>query len=210
MTETELREIYAGLMNREPKGRAGCPSPETIHDLVMRKDGEADRLATLDHVMSCRDCRGDFDLLRTIEQSGAALGEAGQGSRRRWVMPAALAASVLFAVLIGRATLTQRPSEELRSGPAGASVTLVAPETGATAGQPVTFTWRAVAGASRYRIEVLDSIGNLAVEAESPDTTATLNSVAGLAPGKYQWWVIAMTPAPGPRSALRSLHLVTR
>jgi hypothetical protein len=211
VNDTELREIYAGLMARSGKGRARCPSPEAIQALVVREGDEATRLATLDHVMSCRECRAELDLLRSIEAAGSALDQSARRPERRWLMPAALAASVLFAFLVGRSALTRHPVDELRSGPANtAAVVLVAPGTEVAAGEPVSFAWRLVDGASRYRLEVLDSAGNMAVEAETADTTVTLNSVASLAAGTYQWWVIAMTPRPGPRSALRPLHLIAK
>lgn len=210
VTETELREIYAGLMSRGTKGRAGCPAPEAIRALVRREGEESARLATLDHVMACRDCRSEMDLLRTIEDAGAAVGESAKPSQRRWLMPAALAASVLFAVVVGRVALAPPSGDVLRSGADAASVVLVAPGAEMTAGEPVAFAWRPVPGASRYRIEVLTAGGDIAVEAETQDTTVTLNSVRDLAPGGYQWWVIAMTPRPGPRSALRALRLIAQ
>jgi hypothetical protein len=209
VTETELREIYAGLMARGGTGRSGCPTPEAIQALVLREGEETTRLATLDHVITCRDCRGELDLLRSIEDAGAALGRSAR-PRRRWLMPVALAASVLFAVIVGRVALKPRPGDVLRSGPAAASVVLLAPGTETAAGHPVSFAWRPVTGASRYRLEVLTSGGDMAVEAETSDTTVTLTSVGSLSPGSYQWWVIAMTPLPGARSALRPLRLITQ
>ena len=74
-------------------------------------------------------------------------------------------------------------------------------------GTPVAFAWRPVEGASRYRLEVLTASGDLAVEAETHDTAITSAAAGRLAPGSYRWWVIAMTPAPGPRSELRRLRL---
>lgn len=210
VTETELRDIYAGLMTRGTKGRAGCPTPEAIHALVRREGEESARLATLDHVMGCQDCRADLDLLRTIEDAGAAIGESAKPSPRRWLMPAALAASVLFAVVVGRIALAPPSGDALRSAPDAGSVVLLAPGAEMAAGEPVTFAWRPVPGATRYRIEVLTAAGEIAVEAETQDTTVTLNSVGGLAPGGYQWWVIALTPRPGPRSALRPLRLIAQ
>jgi hypothetical protein len=209
VTETELREIYSGLMARGATDRTGCPAPEAIQALVRREGDETIRLAVLDHVMTCQDCRKELDLLRSVEGAGVALGDSVR-HQRRWLMPAALAASVLFAVIVGGLVLQTRPVDVVRSGPAGASVELLAPGAEMPAGLPVTFAWRPVTGATRYRIELLGSGGVVAVEAETSDTTLTLNGVASLAPGPYQWWVIAMTPLPGPRSALRPLHLITQ
>jgi hypothetical protein len=56
----------------------------------------------------------------------------------------------------------------------------------------------------------LNESGDLAIEAETHDTMLTSDSAASLAPGTYQWWVIALSPAPGPRSELRRLRVVAQ
>lgn len=221
MNEERLREIYSGVMaSRAAKaGRTtACPSPEAVLALVRREDTEDSRLATLDHVMSCAECRSEFDLLRSIELAGAEAGaEAGteasadsRPGRRSWFVPAALAASVLFAVMIGRLALPTVPGDEVvRSGPDG-GVTLLAPPPEAPAGSPVRFAWHPIPGASRYRLEVLTTDGQLALEAETADTAITLQSVEGLASGDYQWWVDATSASTTARSALRPLRLMAQ
>ena len=207
VTEAQLKDAYqAHLATRT--GRVACPSPEAIQGLVRREGDESARLATLDHVMSCRECRVELDLLRTVEEAGARVGGASAPGSRRWVMPAALAATLLVAVGLGRVAL--RPADDtVRSGDA-ARVELVAPGAEVTAGAPVSFAWRPVEGASRYRLEVLNQSGDLAIEAETHDTALVSDAAAGLAPGQYQWWVIALSPGPGPRSELRRLRVVAQ
>jgi hypothetical protein len=124
------------------------------------------------------------------------------------MMPAALAATLLLAVGLGRLVL--KPAEDtVRSGDTG-RVELIAPGAEVPAGSPVSFAWRPVEGASRYRLEVLTPSGDLAIEAETHDTALTSDSAARLAPGSYQWWVIALSPAPGPRSELRRLRVIAQ
>jgi len=208
LTEAQLKDAYQAHLARGRPPRASCPTPEAIQALVRREGDEAGRLATLDHVMRCGDCRAELDLLRAVEEAGVRAGAGAAPGRRRWMIPAALAATLLVAVGLGRTAL--RPSADtLRSGPA-ARVELVAPGAEVTAGAPVSFAWRPVAGASRYRLEVLNEAGDLAVEAETRDTTLTSESAARLAPGSYRWWVIALSPAPGPRSELRRLRVVAQ
>lgn len=209
VTEAQLKEAYQAHLARSRRDRAvSCPPPEAIQALVRREGDEAARLATLDHVMSCGECRTELDLLRTVEEAGVRSGAVSAPGRRRWMMPAALAATLLIAVGLGRVAL--RPSEDaVRSGDA-ARVDLVAPGAEVPAGAPVSFAWRPVEGASRYRLEVLNESGDLAIEAETRDTTLTSDSAASLAPGSYQWWVIALAPAPGPRSELRRLRIVAQ
>jgi hypothetical protein len=208
VTEAQLKEAYQAHLARSRAGRTTCPSPEAIQALVRREGDETTRLATLDHVMSCRDCRAELDLLRTVEEAGVRAGAVAGPGRRRWMMPTALAAALLVAVGLGRVAL--RPADDtVRSGDAG-RVELLAPGAEVPAGVPVSFAWRAVEGASRYRLEVLNDSGDLAIEAETHDTALTSDSAARLAPGSYQWWVIALSPGPGPRSELRRLRVVAQ
>ena len=208
VTEAQLKEAYQVHLARARADRASCPAPEAIQALVRREGDEAARLATLDHVMSCGDCRPELELLRTVEEAGVRAGAVSAPGRRRWMMPAALAASLLVAIGVGRVAL-HSSDDTVRSGETG-RVELVTPGAEVTAGAPVTFAWRPVEGASRYRLEVLNEAGDLAVEAETHDTTLTSESAARLTAGSYQWWVIALSPAPGPRSELRRLRVVAQ
>jgi len=208
VTEARLKDAYQAYLARTRAARTSCPSPEAIQALVRREGDEAGRLATLDHVMGCGECRAELDLLRTVEDAGVRAGAVSAPGRGRWVMPAALVATLLVAVGLGRAVL--RPADDtVRSGNV-ARVELVAPGAEVTAGAPVSFAWRPVEGAARYRLEVLDQAGDLAIEAETHDTTLTSDSAARLPPGSYQWWVIALSPAPGPRSELRRLRVLAQ
>ena len=213
MNEERLRRIYRDVMTSRG-GRAGrtaaCPDPDAILALVRREGSEDSRLATLDHVMGCADCRPEFDLLRSIELAGAEAGAAAAPARRRWIMPAALAASVLLAVFVGRLMLPAVPeSEVVRSGEDG-RVTLLAPPPEAATGSPILFVWHPISGAGRYRLEVLTSEGEVALEAQTADTAIMLQSAADLPPGDYTWWVGATAAGAAVRSALRSLRLTAQ
>ena len=213
MNEERLREIYAVAMaSRGAKSSrtADCPLPEAVLALIRREGSEDARLATLDHVMSCADCRSEFDLLRSIELAGTETGAQARPGRRSWLVSAALAASVLLAVVIGRLALPTAPdSDVVRSGADG-GVTLLAPPPESPAGTAMLFAWHPVPGAPRYQLEVLTSDGEVALEAETPDTAITLQGAAGLAPGDYKWWVGASSAGTATRSALRPLRLTAQ
>lgn len=206
MNDQQLRAIYSGSMtSRQGSRQSACPDPDAILALVRREGSEETRLATLDHVMSCADCRSEFDLVRSIELAGA---EAGAIARpgRRWMAPLALAASVLLAVVIGRYALPGAPERDVvRSGEKD-RLTLLAPPTEATTGSPILFAWHPIEGAGRYRLEVMNAGGEVVLEAETADTAIVLQSAVDLEPGEYQWWVGATAPADA-RSALRPLRL---
>ena len=209
MSDERLRQLYTAALAGRPAGGTH-PAPEALAALARREGSEADRLATLDHVMSCAGCRRDFDLLRTVERAGAeARVASGAVPRRGWFMPAALAASLLLAVGLGRQLLRQ-PEDTTRGGAAGALV-LIQPGAQVPAGQPLTFTWRPVAGASGYQLELLDRSGAVAASATSADTSASPPAARGLPPGEYRWWVRALlVDSRTIRSPLRSLRLTAR
>jgi hypothetical protein len=206
VNDQQLRAIYADVMTSRSRSRpSGCPEPEAILALVRREGPEDTRLATLDHVMSCGDCRSEFDLVRSIELAGA---EAGAIARpgRRWMAPLALAASVLLAVVIGRYALPGAAEKDVVRSGEKERLTLLAPPTDATTGSPILFAWHPIEGAGRYRLEVMNAGGEVVLEAETADTAIVLQSAADLEPGEYQWWVGATAPADA-RSALRPLRL---
>jgi hypothetical protein len=212
VSDDRLRDLYAMAQAGRPAGPVGeHPAPEVIAALVRREGPKERRLATLDHVMSCADCRRDFDLLRAIERGGVEGGAAGRaGSRRAWLMPAALAASVLLAIGVGR-TVLRSGGDDTTRGDGHAAVVLVQPGREAAAGDALTFSWRPVPGASRYELELLDTSGGVLASAATTDTIAAPAAARALPPGDYRWWVRAITfDARSLRSALRPLRLVAR
>jgi hypothetical protein len=211
VSDERLRELYATAV-RGRAGRAGGehPAPEAIAALVRREGAEDARLATLDHVMSCAECRRDFDLLSAVERAGLESGAAGRaGARRSWLMPAALAASLLVAIGLGRTLM--RPADDTTRGGGESAVVLLQPAAEAVAGDSLSFAWRPVPGASRYELELLDAGGSVTASALTADTTASPVAVRKLPPGEYRWWVRAATSDGRPlRSPLRALVLTAR
>lgn len=220
MTDEQLRELYSGSLARGGgRGRQRCVSPEAMLAVLRREGTEEQRLETLDHVMACAACRGEMDLLRSIEQAGAETERAGAETgragvvlrlpRRAWraLVPLALAASVLLAVGIGqRFGRSEAPDEVLRG--AADPVSLVAPPPEVAAGGPVTFTWQPVPGARSYRLEVLDAQGTVVFAETTGQTSVTLREPGHLAPGlEYRWGVRATTDAGVRASPLRSLRI---
>jgi hypothetical protein len=201
MSEERLRELYArALEAREPVQREQCPPPEALLALARREGPEAERLETLDHVMSCARCRSEFDLLRSIDAAGAGEGQARGAvksstrafARKRWTtfVPLALAATLVLAVALGPGRNLWQPGsgEVMRGTPAEA--TLLAPAPEVDAGTPLTFMWRPVPQARRYALEVLTPDGAAVFETRTGDTVIV--APRPLAPGEYQWWVRAI------------------
>ncbi|HXE56948.1 MAG TPA: hypothetical protein VNK43_03025, partial [Gemmatimonadales bacterium] len=105
MNQDRLRRLYGRHQRARGDGRH-CPAPEALHALARGELPEAERLAAFDHVMACRSCGEEFELLRAIERAGKAeaAGAAPPASddarvvrlssrrARRWLAPLALAA----------------------------------------------------------------------------------------------------------------------
>ena len=208
MTDEELRRAYSRAMSAErPADRAGCPSPDALLALARREGPESARLATLDHAMACDTCQKELELLRAIAVADRR--ETGNARAARWRTPLtlALAASVLLAIGLGpgRDWLANRDGSVMRGG--SDSVALLRPETGAViAADSIVFTWRDVAGADRYLVELLDQQGNAVLATKTIDTTAVLPRM-GIPSGEYRWWVVAELPGGERRSEARPIRL---
>jgi hypothetical protein len=104
--------------------------------------------------------------------------------------------------------MVRNPADDTTRGGEAGGVVLVQPGAETRAGEPLTFTWRPVAGANRYQLELLDSAGAVAASAATTDTTAAPEAVGALPPGQYRWWVRALlADTRTARSPLRDLRL---
>lgn len=209
-TEQLLRDAYQRAVDaRRGDMRGDCVPAEALLDLVRRDGPEATRLATLDHVMACAPCREEFELLRSIERAGGA-GIAEAVDRLRWRRYASIAAaaSVVLAVAIGPGRrLISRDAPPMRGGEV--RIETVAPAAGATVSdRTARFVWRAVPGAHRYVLELLDGGGMVALTRETTDTALTVTLDPAIPAGDYTWWVRAATATGAtPRSAARALSV---
>lgn len=210
MTDVRLQELYGRWVARAANGAAGpgapqCVTPDKLLALVRREGPEARRLETLDHVMACEACGREYELVRAIHEAAGEIGAAHTSRRPQWWLPSlALAAGLLLAVGIGLSlpNLLKRP--DIPRGGAE-SVILIAPSDELAANVGATFAWHPVPQAHRYILEVLDE-GEIPVfSRETTDTTVVLGQ-SGLPPGKYRWWVRALTPAGQLTSPMRGLR----
>jgi hypothetical protein len=213
-----LQELYARRVAAHGGADAGPhATPEAILAVVQREGPEAERLATLEHVMSCATCHRDYEWLSAVDVAGDEFeertGEHPIQSRPWWQgRQLALAASLLMAVgaaLAVRGVLQSGP-ERVRGG--SGEIALVGPGTRVAAGAPLAFVWRAVPGVSRYVLEIQRADGSLAFTDTIADTVATVMPVRRLLPDTtYRWWVREVTDGSEPRSsAFRELRITGR
>jgi hypothetical protein len=215
LTDERLRALYQrALEARGMSGRERCAAPEAMLAVLRREGPEEQRLEVLDHVMGCRACRSEFDLLRSIEQAGAGTEETRPATLRilrrpawRAVAPFALAASILLVVAVGPRFTIQRDPDVERGASGG--VTLLGPAPGSAAELPLTFAWTAVKGARGYELEVLDEKGAVVFAEKTAETSVTLPDARHLTPGaSYRWWVRATTASGDQLSSeVRSVRL---
>jgi hypothetical protein len=206
VSDTRLKELYArALARRSDVSAAPCPKPEELLALARREGSEEHRLAVLDHVMACSECRRELDLLRAIAKAGES-STGGSLAKTQWqrLAPLALAASILLAVGIGLG-IRRTEAPDVSRGAAQALV-LVAPLTEADPGRPVTFVWKAVPGALRYRLEVLDRNEAVAFSGETAETTLVMPEGRLQRGAEYRWWVRDITPGTQGASPLRRLR----
>lgn len=211
MNDEQLRQAYAGwLEQRASGGREACVSPEALLALVEQRGSEAERLATLDHAMSCAACRHDLETLRAVVAAGVKEGvAAGAGAPASWSPGFRIAATVTLLAVAGTALfMAVRPdgSGVVRGGN---DVETVAPAGDVSASEARTLLWRRQGNAERYRVELLTSSGDSVHAAETVDTTLTLPASVTLdAPG-YLWTVSAIRAgAPYATSAPRRFRII--
>lgn len=197
MTSDErLRDAYTRAVDaRTAPQRTGCVTPDALLALVRADGREADRLATLDHAMACAACRDEFELLRSVERAGGEdVRHAVAGIRWKRHLSMAIAASVVLAVGLNTGRRVMDTDDgPMRSGP-DTDIVLVSPALSETlrAGHPVTFAWHAVPGARSYLVELLTPQGDVAIDAQTRDTTVKTALASSLRPGDYYWSVRAL------------------
>ena len=210
-----LQQLYAGrAAARGQGGGADHTTVEAILALVRREGTEEERLATLEHVMSCAACHREYEWLKAVDQAGVEA-EAGVGASRRspWWRSAPLAMAASIAVLVGAGVVLSgvlRSGADRERGPA-ADIVLVAPGAQAGGGGAIAFTWRALPEASGYVLEVQRADGTVILADTTRDTVAVV-AAGRLAPdASYRWWVREVTDGAEPRSSpLRELRLGSR
>lgn len=161
---------------------------EELLALVEGVAAEPDRIRVLRHVGGCEACRRDLDLLRTA--AGAA-----RDLERRRIPLLAVAASVALlvgAVAVWQIALRSPSAPDVMRGALG-SVVLIAPRGELTSGEGARFVWRAVPGAIRYELELLDGQGESRLAVATRDTVVALPDTVALVAGvPYRWWVRAV------------------
>lgn len=183
----DLQRLYdLALLRRGASDRPDIPV-ETVHQLAAGTYLGEGRIELLDRVLEDPVLATELDFFAEVASAAPGSRQLPAG-RARWALP--LAATL--AVVAGGTLLWSafRPGGEDAMRGERSAVTLVAP--GAALQTGAALAWRSVGGADSYRVEVIDAAGTLVLQAEGPDTTATIPASTTLVPGaEYSWWVTA-------------------
>ncbi len=79
MSDAQLRKAYEQILSRQDAGtRIHCVSPDELLELAEHRLTTSRRLEVLDHVMGCRACREEFELLHAIQEASTAIEREGE------------------------------------------------------------------------------------------------------------------------------------
>jgi hypothetical protein len=189
MSDERLKTLYREAQARRASRGEPCGVPlETMIEVLEQQGSEESRHRALAEILANPACREEFELLRAVITAG----RHPQSSRRRtaWRWAAAMVAVVGLG-WAARTALAPATRDALRGGAAGFA--LVSPE--GAVDHPTVLAWRAVPGAFRYEVSLVDSVGALRYATTTADTQLTLPDSVALAPGAiYRWWVRASLP----------------
>ena len=193
MRDDELAAAYQEAI-RMPRtsARGECPTPDALAELAARPSHDEASLARLEHVMSCAQCLGDYELLRAVALASRPVARRREWGARRLMLPvgALLAASLLMMVVSRQSEPPVDPVR--RAAAAEAPLTLVGVREAVPRGEPLSLTWRAVTQATAYDVELLSPGGELLASARTADTSAQF--AADVVPADVsavEWLVIA-------------------
>jgi hypothetical protein len=218
-----IRELYAGS-NAQP--RSDHPDDRSWEAMALGELPPKQRQELLDHVSRCADCAQVYRGLKMLAAEAALFDPAvpPPASKRllpfrsRWVYGGLAAAAVLVVMLrpVSQPGTSPPPGlpgtarlpEETRSSLESAPVPLE--PTGIVKAPPRVFRWQAMAGRSRYRIELFSRTGDLLWASPSVEgTTVDWPSSVPRPAGRYYWQIIALAEASRPLTAPAASPLVS-
>ena len=207
MNEGDLVRLYQrGTANRRDAARVGCVPPEALLAVVEQQGSEEERLASINHAMTCADCGEELELLRAtrVVRDRARIPHGGF----------ALAASLVLVAGLGYYTLARRGSPEpavdsaVMRGVTG-DIQLVSPA--GDVQRVDSLVWRSMPGVTSYVVEVRREDGTLVTRAATTDTSFVVPDSARVAPGNDVYWTVSARLSDGSelRSAARRVRVTT-
>ena len=181
MNDERLRDAYErGLPAHDGSPALDDVVAERLRRLVEREGSEEERFRTLDSMLATAEGR------RELEIAWAAA-RAARPPRRTW-RRYAIAAALLLAVGVSGVWWRLQDASQVEALRGEESpITLVEPLGTIASAPPARFVWRAIAGAERYTLVLVDTTGTEVYAGETRDTSLALPDSVRLAPGRaYQ------------------------
>ena len=188
-------------MNRDPlsdayrraqePGSPDCPAPDILTDLALGTMAGEERARIADHVVTCRRCSEDVQILLATNREARRELDAPSG-RRRWL---AVAAAVVLAVLAG-GLLVLRQRAGMESADRGARTQAtgeIPPDASALADAPARFEWPAAPQAEGYRFRLFRDSGDALWESDrvtAPHVEIPPERRASMESGRSYYWVV--------------------
>jgi hypothetical protein len=174
-----------GIMLSQPRSSAAHLEAGEVARYVARALSPAERESVEHHLADCAQCTAELVAVNRFHR-------AARPPIRRIAAVAAAAAAVAGIVLLGPSLVPRRPAEapQIRGAEQQPAVSVVLPADGAVLTAPPDFTWRAVPGATAYRVSVSRASGDSVWATTTSDTSVRgADHVSRVGPGLYYWYV---------------------
>jgi hypothetical protein len=192
VNDHQLRDAYDRVLRERDRENptTGIPA-ERVSALVEGTGSEAERLRTLDVLMSSAEGRRELDLAwAAVRAARTSVRSSPVVRRGQWLMAAA-SVVLVAGTSIWLATRVRLDEAQVYRG-ADSPVQLVLPRDEPVTPQDLRFVWRPVDKARDYTLVVVDTAGNEVYAAVTEDSALVLPDSVALAPGRsYLWWVQA-------------------
>jgi hypothetical protein len=178
-----------------------------------------ERDAVLAHFDECAACRREMtEARRVLARASSARGGSGRATnitRLVWtVLPATLAAAVLFGVALprmrdrGAVNVATRGSDGPPQSDVIPRLAIVSPpDDGAfVVTSADSFVWRSASGDAEYRFTIMDATGGIVWSKSTGDTTMTLPPDLRLTRGSEYFWSVDALLADGHSTSTRVHH----
>ena len=188
MNRDPLSDAYRRV--QEP-GSPACPTPEILAGLALGTTAGEERVRVADHVVACRRCSEDVQILLATNREARRELDAPSGRRRRL----AVAAAVVLAVLAG-GLLVLRQRAGVESADRGARTQATGenpPDASALAEAPARFEWPAAPQAEVYRFKLFRDSGDALWESgpvTEPHVDIPPERRASMEGGRSYYWVV--------------------
>lgn len=185
----EGRELARAYRELQQAGSGGCPDAETLAGLALKDVPPEKREALADHVVSCRRCSEDYQILSRTNAEAAPMGRP--LAARIWIAAAVILLAVAGGVFVARRDRGE--TDATRGAGSSTGSLVVPPDGGSLSSVPSEFVWPAQGGADGYRVKLFAPSGDALWESERvKQNRVGLPPLqrSRLSPGQSYFWVV--------------------